>query len=741
MSVHRQRARRNEPLDEETKKLKAKYSSSLSTLRELFPTWNDEDLLSVLAETQGDLEATVARIAEGHASQWAQVEKKKEPRAKSRNPDSDDKSASAAAVAGTTHHQKKPCNTVRSAPARGAPADRGRSRALKRTNGSSHVAATVVAQASASNATSTPGSWPKQGATDSSSEPSAKSEAHHPPAAAPAALASSTTWAAALGSKSKTVAPVAPKTSPKTDSKSEAQQASQTSVAPAEEAIAAPSEQALAASTTVAAKVNAPSEKLTWAAIAAPKVKEAPQPQPKRQQEQLVRPGASEPTNVPEHNGSVSTGVNQPLEQQKQPIEQPAEPSRREVPVVLPGSAKPVDRVNVQFGSLNLSDDTEVEQTQQEYTHATAPAGQVPQEVLQVQQASQQARPVQQLPQQAQPVQQQQYQYSQYRYGGQQQQQLQNQPQQKPYDSFAQNQYMYPGSHPAAYGTGYSVPAEYQPYGSADRNTLNYYYQQQQQGQQGQHGQQAQPQQQAAAGLPGQQQQSESTFRGGLDHGRFAAGSETAKAASTGSSSTHSPSVPTASPGIAALTPNQYQQSSINPYYMSPAYAAYYYQTYGQYNAQVAAAAAAQGYGTPQGQKGFFNQQSYYDSYRQQQQGQQQYQGQPGQQQGVQQQQQSQDQQQQPAQGAQPGQQSQLSGISDFLQREEGKPGSPQAHGNQVPLQNQQYLTQQNLYSYAGYGQYGGQQQQGRQGWGYGNWREKRAIWAHVFWRMTNGLV
>ena len=79
-----------------------------------------------------------------------------------------------------------------------------------------------------------------------------------------------------------------------------------------------------------------------------------------------------------------------------------------------------------------------------------------------------------------------------------------------------------------------------------------------------------------------------------------------------------------------------------------------------------------------------------------------------------------------------------MSGISDFLQRDDskgqsvqqggaGSPQNAQAQVNQPHAgQHQQqghpgYPVQQSLYSYGGaYGQYGQGQSQGRQGWGYG---------------------
>ena len=45
--------------------LRKMYSSSLSTVKEMFPNWTDEDIIYALQETQGDLQATIERISEG----------------------------------------------------------------------------------------------------------------------------------------------------------------------------------------------------------------------------------------------------------------------------------------------------------------------------------------------------------------------------------------------------------------------------------------------------------------------------------------------------------------------------------------------------------------------------------------------------------------------------------------------------------------------------------------------------
>lgn len=411
----------------------------------------------------------------------------------------------------------------------------------------------------------------------------------------------------------------------------------------------------------------------------------------------------------------------------------------QDVPVVLPstiGGGR--GRLGVQFGSLNLADDetTEEPQTVEEtpvqsqqpqqdqsvqsmYQPNSVPQQQQPQgynsynrynqRQPSTQYGQQQAQPQQAQSQQAQQAQQaQQPQQSQQPQQPQQQQQQQAQPQQpqlpqqqKPFDSFAQNQYVYPGSHPSHPGfNGFTMPTDY-PYGGADpqRNSYGNYYNPYQQ--------QSLPQDLSRSN--GAIEQS-NTGASSVSQQASRYGSEKAPGATGSAATSQSPASSTASPGIAAAGP-QYQQP-MNPYYVNPAYAAYYYQ-YG-FNPQ------PQQYASPS-QKNYFNQQSYYNTgamdYRQ---------TQPQPQQGqVQQQQQAGQQSQQ-----QSSQSNTLSGISDFLQREDkAAPGSPQSlvgtqiAGQQLQQQGQpqgqpQYPAQQNLYSYAGYGNYG---QGGRQNWNYGN--------------------
>jgi len=51
--------------DGEIGQLKKMYGPKLSTVKEMFPDWTDEDIVYALQETNGDLEGTIGRISEG----------------------------------------------------------------------------------------------------------------------------------------------------------------------------------------------------------------------------------------------------------------------------------------------------------------------------------------------------------------------------------------------------------------------------------------------------------------------------------------------------------------------------------------------------------------------------------------------------------------------------------------------------------------------------------------------------
>ncbi|KAI9709766.1 MAG: hypothetical protein M1820_003169 [Bogoriella megaspora] len=64
--------------------MKKQHAVQLSTLKELFPDWNDIDLVFALQETDGDVQTTIERITEGNVSQFSEVPKKTKDRSRSK---------------------------------------------------------------------------------------------------------------------------------------------------------------------------------------------------------------------------------------------------------------------------------------------------------------------------------------------------------------------------------------------------------------------------------------------------------------------------------------------------------------------------------------------------------------------------------------------------------------------------------------------------------------------------------
>ncbi|KAI0877313.1 hypothetical protein GGS24DRAFT_448089 [Hypoxylon argillaceum] len=65
--------------DGDIAQLRKQYGEKLGLIKELFEDWSDADILYALKETDGDVELTATRIAEGTISQWGEVSKTKKP--------------------------------------------------------------------------------------------------------------------------------------------------------------------------------------------------------------------------------------------------------------------------------------------------------------------------------------------------------------------------------------------------------------------------------------------------------------------------------------------------------------------------------------------------------------------------------------------------------------------------------------------------------------------------------------
>ncbi|TGJ84168.1 hypothetical protein E0Z10_g4610 [Xylaria hypoxylon] len=68
--------------DGDIAQLRQQYSEKLGLIKELFEDWSDADILYALKETDGDVELTATRIADGTISQWGEVPKTKKPAAR-----------------------------------------------------------------------------------------------------------------------------------------------------------------------------------------------------------------------------------------------------------------------------------------------------------------------------------------------------------------------------------------------------------------------------------------------------------------------------------------------------------------------------------------------------------------------------------------------------------------------------------------------------------------------------------
>lgn len=119
--------------DGDVSQLRKQYGGKLDTIKELFPNWSDADILYALKETDGDVEVTATRIADGTISQWGEVPKQKKPTTRSKPRES-------STSTGTTEP------TVGGRPARGGRTDGargGRGRGTERGRGGGRGRATT----------------------------------------------------------------------------------------------------------------------------------------------------------------------------------------------------------------------------------------------------------------------------------------------------------------------------------------------------------------------------------------------------------------------------------------------------------------------------------------------------------------------------------------------------------------------------------------------------------------------
>ncbi|KAJ1735825.1 RNAPII degradation factor [Coemansia biformis] len=328
------------------KALHTKYSSSVKTLKELFPDWAEDDLLFALEETDGDLEDTINHIAEGHAAKWGEVKSRKEKR---QTPKPKPHLRDEAKPFDKSSHVPRPASFrggIRGGAARGG---RG-----AHSHAGARAKPAPVAAAPAPSAGADEGSgWDLAPAADSKSTDSwgapSGADAAKPVAATPAAAApandtaaapkgTAMSWANIAKRGAKQVSPEAPK--PSEVSEDAAVPAAETKPLaeepwPTAEPTDATGKSESVAEPAVVESTPANDEPVTAASEAA--------------EESVDRPTTPEP--VAQETPAAETQVAQPSPKK------PASNLRRlnqDMPVVMPSGNSTVERIGVQFGSLSI---------------------------------------------------------------------------------------------------------------------------------------------------------------------------------------------------------------------------------------------------------------------------------------------------------------------------------------------------------------------------------------------------
>ncbi|KAK9371284.1 hypothetical protein V1509DRAFT_650890 [Lipomyces kononenkoae] len=780
-------------MDETIQSLKAQYSTGLQSLSELFPDWSEEDLLYLLSETAGDIEIAVARITEGHASQWGEVKKRSKERSKSKGPLTSTEFPRSGGSVSTRGRSRGGFESR----GRGR-GDRGRSRGGHANGRVAHEAteedstpsfSTQAPDTSFASAPDAAASWNTEPATTSVSSWDTPAAAENEP---PASFSSNTNgwdsttpvtettngWGSittatvvsdrdtpATSKQAATVAP--PATKPASTVIKPGTKTSWASIAkpvesPKQKTASAPEVPPAATASTGWGEVHPVDTSFSNNdfATSTPTADEPdwniPPPAPpadfaettptaplthenvdKVTNDAPPPPSSSLASTIDSSNApSISTSSSTPVPPKLPPglaaKDVPAggrSPYSRilnqDAPVVMPGSVQAqVERAGLQFGSLNLSTTPEEEsfetpkdQIEPPTSQQATPTYQQPQETQPVETAllGQQAPsqvPAQGLSGFGQPGAQAN------RYAQPHQAQVQPHAQQKGFEPFSQSPYgAYPTqTHIPGFG---AFPSDYQsPYGAdPQRQGYNYY-----------------PYQQQAVTTAAVQDSLQRTATNPLEQLTPSSTSTQPTRFGVGSEQSQTSPAPTASPGMSA----QHNQYGIHPYYLSPAYTAYYMNNMNSYQGYYGHQQTQPQFGQQKSLYGQQQSQFYGDHYSRAQQLHQQQQQQQQQQPVAQQQQQQQPvQQQAPQQASVPS----LGGIPDFLQQRDdasktggsARPASSASHTPQQQQQPQQgqippqppIPQQQNMYGgFSGYGggPYG-MGQQGRQGgWGaYGH--------------------
>ncbi|KAI8324581.1 hypothetical protein GQ54DRAFT_59498 [Martensiomyces pterosporus] len=307
----------------EFKALRSKYSSILKTLHEMFPDWTDADLLYAIQEADGNLETTIAHIAEGFAPQWGEVKSRKDKRQAAKHHQDDSRPFE------KTSYVPRPASFrggVRGGAARGG---RGGYSHAPSTRGKPAPAASAKAPAPASNADNSAAGWDAEPADTKSSGawgagPAVSDSKPKEPASAPAPAASTPakpapmSWASIAKRGAQHVAP---------EPAQPAEPAQKTAESAQEEPQKPPKEETKPEANTAEAVLE---EKPESDEVAAAPAAEA----------------ETQETGTEELQSASAAAAKRPVSNSRR--------LNQDAPVVMPSGNATLERIGMQFGSLSI---------------------------------------------------------------------------------------------------------------------------------------------------------------------------------------------------------------------------------------------------------------------------------------------------------------------------------------------------------------------------------------------------
>ncbi|KAJ1952833.1 RNAPII degradation factor, partial [Linderina pennispora] len=357
----------------EFKALRSKYSSSLKTLREMFPDWSDADLIYALQEADGNLEITIAHIAEGFAPQWGEVKSRKDKRQayKQQHEESSrpyEKSyvprpasfrggVRGGAARGSRGSYSNAAGSTRPKPAQ--PDSKPQS------SGESNSAAGWNVEPSSSEHKDSSSGWDVSGTPAKLSTPAAKPAAAPAPAPAPvSSKPAPMSWASIAKKGAKQAEPAAAPAAPKEKAVESAPQKSETTSENAKPEKEEPKEEEEPAAaelepTAEETKELEPTAEETPVETTEPEIPKATEEETEETEETET---TEEPTSEsqPEPAQETKPETQQAQEEVTTPVSLPKRPtsnSRRlnqDAAVVMPTGAATIERIGMQFGSFNI---------------------------------------------------------------------------------------------------------------------------------------------------------------------------------------------------------------------------------------------------------------------------------------------------------------------------------------------------------------------------------------------------